>query len=119
MGISKQGGMYNIVIRVLHRLGLVDGFGQSDIPLYLLNVTYPLVQRKFGTFCKGKQSVLLIEEGQPAYIEQAAQSFLCLEGLDTLIHGKDVLPMAGEYNAEVILEGMTRFLNRSDFHRLP
>lgn len=41
IGIVIQGGMYNGVIRALQRLGLADIYGDSSIPLYILNVTYP------------------------------------------------------------------------------
>jgi indolepyruvate ferredoxin oxidoreductase alpha subunit len=104
--------MYNAVIRALQRLGLADSFGNSEIPLYLLNVTYPLLPEEFAEFCEGKQSVLLVEESQPAFIEQAAHAFLRQAGLDTVIHGKDVLPVAGEYTGEVVLTGVTRFLEQ-------
>src|SRR6202043_1937834 len=42
-GIILQGGMYNTTIRCLELLGLSDPFGNSKVPLYILNVTYPLV----------------------------------------------------------------------------
>ena len=43
IGIILQGGMYNGVIRALQRLGLADVWGNTRIPLYVLNVTYPLI----------------------------------------------------------------------------
>ncbi|MEE3122838.1 MAG: thiamine pyrophosphate-dependent enzyme, partial [SAR324 cluster bacterium] len=73
----------------------------------------PLIPEEFSSFCKGKEKVLLVEEGQPAFIEQAAQAFLRQAGVSTEIQGKDVLPMAGEYTAEVVLEGVTRFLEKT------
>ena len=42
IGIVMQGGMYNGVIRALQRLGLADLYGETQVPLYVLNVTYPL-----------------------------------------------------------------------------
>ena len=105
--------MYNAVMRSLQRLGLADSFGNTEIPLYVLNVTYPLIQDEFAEFCRGKDQVLMVEESQPAFIEQAAQAFLRQTGVDTEIHGKDVLPTAGEYTAEVVLAGLTRFLENT------
>ena len=55
----------------------------------------------------------MVEESQPAFIEQAAQAFLRQAGVATQIHGKDVLPTAGEYTAEVVLAGLTRFLENT------
>ena len=43
IGIVMQGGMYNTALRALELLGLADVFGDSRIPLYVLNVTYPLI----------------------------------------------------------------------------
>ncbi len=42
VGLVLQGGMYNGVIRALQRLGLADLYGNTQVPLYVLNVTYPL-----------------------------------------------------------------------------
>src|SRR5579883_3138169 len=64
-GIILQGGMYNTTVRSLELLGLADAFGSSAVPLYVLNVTYPLVEPEVTAFCAGKRGVLVIEEGQP------------------------------------------------------
>jgi indolepyruvate ferredoxin oxidoreductase alpha subunit len=109
-GIVLQGGMYNGVLRALELLGLADPFGQSRVPLYVLNVTYPLVDVELTQFCAGKRAVLVVEEGQPEFIEQAIHTTLRRADLQTKIFGKDVLPMAGEYTGGVVLEGVTRFV---------
>ena len=69
-GIILQGGMYNTTVRALELLGLSDAFGNSEVPLYVLNVTYPLVDEEVMRFCAGKRAVLLIEEG-PARFHRA------------------------------------------------
>src|SRR5688572_4690248 len=71
LGIVCQGGLYNATIRALQQLGLADAFGASRVPIYCLNVTYPLVPEEIVEFCVGKREVLVIEEGQPAYLEEA------------------------------------------------
>src|SRR5437667_7701376 len=43
IGVITQGGMYNVAVRSLQQLGLADAFGESKIPIYVLNVTYPLI----------------------------------------------------------------------------
>ncbi len=43
--------------------------------------------------------MLVIEEGQPDFIEQNLHAILRKAGMDTKVHGKDMLPMAGEYTA--------------------
>src|SRR5260370_13437844 len=114
LGIICQGGMYNAVIRALQMLGLADPFGASRVPIYCMNVTYPLIPAEITDFCKSKSSVLVVEEGQPAYIEEAVLAILRRHDVNAVkLRGKDVLPMAGEYTGEVVLTGIARFLGRS------
>jgi indolepyruvate ferredoxin oxidoreductase, alpha subunit len=110
VGIICQGGMYNVAVRALQQLGLADIFGESAVAIYALNVTYPLVPEEVAAFCKGKRSVLVIEEGQPAYIEDALHAILRRADLQTALHGKNCLPMAGEYTGEVVLEGVAKWI---------
>jgi indolepyruvate ferredoxin oxidoreductase alpha subunit len=110
IGIICQGGLTNTVLRALAELGLADAFGASDVPIFCLNVTYPLVPDEITAFCAGKRAVLMVEEGQPDYLEQAVNALLRKADLNTTIVGKSVLPMAGEYTAEVMLQGVGRFL---------
>jgi indolepyruvate ferredoxin oxidoreductase alpha subunit len=113
IGIILQGGMYNTVLRGLQLLGLADAFGNSRIPLYVLNVTYPLVDDEVRRFCTGKRAVLVVEEGQPDFIEQALHAILRKGDLQTRLIGKDVLPMGGEYTGDVVLRGLRRFFDRA------
>ena len=119
IGVVMQGGMYNGVIRALQRLELADLYGETRIPLYVLNVTYPLVEDEFLAFCEGKSAVLVVEEGQPAYIEDAMAAILYRARSNVQLSGKDVLPMAGEYIGPHILEGVTAFLARYAPEELP
>ncbi len=111
-GIVMQGGLYNGVLRALELLGLADAFGKTQVPLYVLNVTYPLVDEEFTRFCTGKRAILVVEEGQPDFIEQAANAMLHKASLPTQVHGKDMLPMAGEYTGGVLTKGLARFIER-------
>ena len=110
IGIICQGGLLNTTLRTLERLGLADAFGHSNIPVYVLNVAYPLVDDEVIDFCRDKDQVLLIEEGQPNYIEQAVNTVLRNAGIATPLHGKNVLPRAGEYSSAVLRGGLVRFL---------
>jgi indolepyruvate ferredoxin oxidoreductase alpha subunit len=119
VGIVVQGGMYNGVIRALQRLGLADIHGDTVVPLYVLNVTYPLVASEFLAFCKGKEAVLVVEEGQPEFIEQQLSTFAYRAKIPTQLHGKDIFPMAGELTGKVMLDAVTAFLKRAAPHMLP
>jgi indolepyruvate ferredoxin oxidoreductase alpha subunit len=112
VGIVLQGGLYNTVLRSLERLGLADAFGRSRAPLYVLNVTYPLIPEEFAAFAAGKRAVLIVEEGQPAFVEQSASQFLREAASEARIEGKSVLPMAGEYTGAVVEKGIRGFLDR-------
>jgi indolepyruvate ferredoxin oxidoreductase alpha subunit len=112
VGIVMQGGLYNAVLRGLELLGLADAFGNSRIPLYVLNVTYPLVDAEFTSFCAGKRAILIVEEGQPDFIEQAVHAILRRADVQTKVHGKDMLTLAGEYTGGVVVKGLAAFLNK-------
>ncbi len=110
VGIVCQGGMYNGVIRALQRLGLADIYGETDVPIYVLNVTYPLIDDEFVAYCDGKDAVLVVEEGQPNHIEEAFGAMLFKAGATVRLHGKDFFPMAGEYTGQVMLDSISRFI---------
>jgi indolepyruvate ferredoxin oxidoreductase alpha subunit len=110
IGIVMQGGMYNTALRALEILGLADVFGESRIPLYVLNVTYPLIDAELIRFCAGKKAILIIEEGQPEFIEQAVNTILRRADINTRVEGKGMLPMAGEYTGGVVKEGVRAFV---------
>ena len=113
VGIILQGGLYNSVIRALRQLGLADAFGTADLPIHCLNVTYPLLADELVQFCAGKRAVLMVEEGQPDYLEQALNAILRKADSHTTVVGKDVLPMAGEYTQDVLVAGLARFVEGS------
>ena len=110
VGIIVMGGLTNGVLRAMERVGLADVFGTSRIPMLVLNVVYPLVPAEIRAFCAGKRAVLVVEEGNPAYIEDAVNVELRRADIQTKVLGKGPLPQAGEYNSEVLLEGLAAFL---------
>ncbi len=110
IGIIVLGGFYNSVMRALQEYGLADGFGSSDVPIYVMNVAYPIIDDELVQFCAGKRAVLVVEESQPEFIEHAVHVALRRADLNTKVVGKGPLPMAGEYTLEVVLTGLARFL---------
>jgi indolepyruvate ferredoxin oxidoreductase alpha subunit len=114
IGLVVQGGMFNATLRALQQLGLADVYGESLVSLYVLNVTYPLVPDEVIDFAVGRRAVLVVEESQPEFIEQAIATLLRRADVNTKLAGKDVLPMAGEYTAEVLLRGLTAFIEAHD-----
>ena len=113
-GIIVQGGLFNTLMRRLSNLHLADAFGNSRIPILVLNVTHPLVPEQIQEFCLTKESVLVMEEGNPEFIEQQIGQFLRRADIQTRLHGKDILPQAGEYSAEVVTKGLVEFLSQNE-----
>jgi indolepyruvate ferredoxin oxidoreductase alpha subunit len=112
VGLIVQGGLYNSLVRALQSFGLCDAFGQTEIPILVLNVTYPLVPEQVAQFALGKGALLVLEEGQPEYLEQEIATFLRRRDINAALHGKDLLPSGGEYTVEVIATGLVSFLSR-------
>ncbi len=113
VGLICQGGLYNATLRALVQAGLADAAGNSRIPILALNVTYPLVPDEISDFCAGKSAIFMVEEGQPNYLEEAVNVILRKADLQTTVIGKGPLPMAGEYTAEVVLRGLSAFLDQT------
>jgi indolepyruvate ferredoxin oxidoreductase alpha subunit len=110
IGIIVQGGLYNNLNRAQELIRLSDAYGDSKLPIYCLNVVYPLIPDEIADFCRGKRAVLVLEEGQPEFIEHELNTLVRRADLQTRVVGKDVMPRAGEYSAQVIKEGLGRFL---------
>ena len=110
LGLIVPGGLYNSTVRALQLLGLADVFGTCRVPMLVLNVVYPLVPDQIRQFCAARRAVLIVEEGQPEFIEQDIATTLRRADIQTRLHGKDLLPMGGECNAEVVHAALLRFL---------
>ncbi len=112
VGIIVLGGLYNTLMRALALLGLADVNGKSDVPIYVMNVAYPCIDAEVREFCAGKRAVLMVEEGQPEFIEQSLNTILRQADLQTRVHGKDDLPRAGDYTPNVLIKGLLKFFDR-------
>jgi indolepyruvate ferredoxin oxidoreductase alpha subunit len=112
IGIVMQGGMYNTTLRALELSGLADSLGHSRVPLYVMNVTYPLIDRELIRFAEGKRSILIVEEGQPEFLEQAINTLFRRNDIQTRIEGKGMLPMAGEYTGGVVRDGVKAYVRK-------
>jgi indolepyruvate ferredoxin oxidoreductase alpha subunit len=112
IGIIVQGGLFNTLNRALELMELSDSFGNTRLPVYVLNVTYPLIPEEVKEFCAGKRAVLVVEEGQPEFIEHELNTILRRGDLQTRIVGKEILPRAGEYTGQVVKDGVAKFLSQ-------
>jgi indolepyruvate ferredoxin oxidoreductase alpha subunit len=110
VGIVVLGGLYNTTIRAMELLGCSDSFGSVSVPVYVLNVAYPLIDDEVVNFCAGKRAVLIIEESQPEFIEQAFNHILRKNDVQARVIGKGPLPMGGEYTGAIVQKGIAAFL---------
>jgi indolepyruvate ferredoxin oxidoreductase alpha subunit len=110
VGLIVQGGLYNGLQRSLGLMGLGDQFGACPLPTLVLNVVYPLVAEEIIQFCEDKTAILVLEEGQPEFIEQEIATILRRADAPAKLHGKDCMHMAGEYNTESLVRGLSKFL---------
>ena len=113
IGIIVLGGLTNNLLRALARLDLADLYGASRIPIYVLNVAYPLVPDEVKDFCIGKRAVLVVEEGSPEYVEQQINMILRGSDISTRVLGKGCLARSGDYNSEALLRGIAAFLTQT------
>ncbi|CDN50045.1 indolepyruvate ferredoxin oxidoreductase subunit alpha [Neorhizobium galegae] len=114
IGIITLGGLYNGVMRGLQQLGLADVYGNSSVPIYVMNVAYPTIDDEVVDFCLGKKAVIMVEEGAPEYIEQTLHTLMRRRDIQTRLHGKDILPLGGEYTAPVMMKGLKTFIEMYD-----
>lgn len=112
VGILIQGGLYNALVRAMSQHGLTDAAGKPLWPVKALNVVHPLANEEITAFCAGKSTVLVVEEGNPEFIEQEVASILRRADIQTRVLGKDVFPAAGEYTIEVLARGLMRLRDR-------
>lgn len=112
LGIIVQGGLFNVLNGRLALAELSDADGHVRVPTLVLNVVHPLAPDEIVRFCAGKAAVLVVEEGTPDFLEQAIGQILRKADLNVALHGKDMLPMAGEYTPLVVGKGLSQFLGR-------
>jgi indolepyruvate ferredoxin oxidoreductase alpha subunit len=112
LGVVLQGGLTPTVLRGLELAGQADVYGRSRLPLLVLNVIHPLVPDQLADFLRGKERVLVLEEGMPNFIETELKALAHERGLGVKIHGKDLVATPGEYVPEVVLRALARFLGR-------
>jgi len=112
LAVIVQGGLHASLVRALAELGLADAMGEGVLPVLALNVIAPLVPEEITAFCGGRRAVLLVEEGQPPFLEQEIAATLRQAGAAATLHGKDLVAPTGELTVEAIARALRAFLRR-------
>ena len=112
IGIIVQGGTYNTLLRALERLGLADVYGRTQHPA-VRDERGVSGDRQRGAALLRRQACGAPGRGRPAQLHRADMATILRQaGSSTVLHGKDMLPMAGEYTAGEVLKGARAFLER-------
>ena len=109
LGIIVQGGLYNTLVRRLQVMGLATPAGECRLPMLVLNVTHPLADQQIVQFATGKDAVLVLEEGNPEFIEHQINTILRRADVQTRIVGKEMMSPVGEYSPQVVQDGLQAF----------
>jgi len=112
IGIITHGTTFNTVMRVLSLLGLASELGVVDERLHILqlNVIHPLNDDQLIEFMRGKEKVLLVEEGQPELLELAIRSLIQRSALAVNFNGHDLVPGVGELTPENVMLPLAGYL---------
>ena len=107
---SCRAACYNTLLRALERLGLADVYGRSQIPLYVMNVAYPVVDGR-GDALLRRQARGAAGRRRPAQLHRAERSRRILRQADlqtTRCTARTCWPPAGEYTGGRGAEGHAR-----------
>ena len=55
IGIIVAGGLYNTLNRAMEHVGCSDVFGNTSLPMYIMNVAYPVVDAEVIRFCQRQE----------------------------------------------------------------
>ena len=93
VGLIVQGGLHNALVRALQQLGLADALRRTRRSRCWCS-TSPTrwCREQIASSAAGKRAVLVLEEGQPEYIEKDIATALRRPTCRPPLHGKDLLP---------------------------
>ena len=57
VGIIVQGGLYNTLNRAMELLSCSDAYGHAQIPVYVMNVTYPVIEDEILVTATGHENL--------------------------------------------------------------
>jgi indolepyruvate ferredoxin oxidoreductase alpha subunit len=100
LGIITSGISYSYVLEALRWLKL-----DERVSLLKIGTPYPLPEKLIERFLKAVPEVLVIEELEP-YLEKQVRALAQQYAVANIIHGKDLLPLAGEFNIRRVTEAL-------------
>jgi indolepyruvate ferredoxin oxidoreductase alpha subunit len=99
IGIVTSGAAYTYVKEAMQELNV-------KLPLLKIAFSYPFPENKTSAFLKNLKEVIVIEELDPVIEEEIKK--LC----SVKVHGKSILPEAGELRPEHVSEALAKILEK-------
>lgn len=104
VGIITSGIGYEYVVDSLNELKL-------KLPVLKLSFTYPLPEKKIKNFIKKLKTVLVVEELDDI-LEEEVRKIAKDSNPKLEVHGKDLLPKAGEYKIEHVIYAISKLTKK-------
>ncbi|MCX7912258.1 MAG: indolepyruvate ferredoxin oxidoreductase subunit alpha, partial [Dehalococcoidales bacterium] len=102
LGVAACGIAYGYALEAIRWLGLED-----RVSVLKVGTPYPLPEKMVREFLASVPEVLVCEELEP-FVEDGIKVIAKDAGLAVKVHGKDVLPLAGELSTRIIAEALSR-----------
>jgi indolepyruvate ferredoxin oxidoreductase alpha subunit len=102
LGVITCGISYGYALEAIRWLGLED-----SISILKIGTPYPMPEKLTQQFLKSVPEVLVVEELEP-FVEDSVRVIAQQNGINVKIHGKDVVPLAGELGSRVVAEALSK-----------
>ena len=105
IGLITAGISYAYAKEALDILNL-----KNKVKLLKLGLSYPLPYKLLDRLLNSTDKILVLEEVEPI-VETQVRGYAQQKGITIPIEGKKYLPMDGEYNIDIAVSGLARFLD--------
>jgi len=110
LGVITSGVAATYVLEALKMLNL-------NLPVLKLGLTHPLPDRKIKRFIEPLKDVVVVEELEPI-IENSLEKYAREVNPKLNIYGKYILPSAGEYNPDLLIEELAELSGKKPLFNL-
>jgi indolepyruvate ferredoxin oxidoreductase alpha subunit len=101
LGVIACGISYGYAMEAIKWLGLED-----SVSVLKIGTPYPLPEKLTLQFLKSVPEVVVVEELEP-FVEDEVKVLAQQNSITMKIHGKDVIPLAGELGSRVVAEALS------------
>ncbi len=102
LGVIACGISYGYALEAIKWLGMDD-----KVSILKIGTPYPLPEKLTQQFLKSVPEVMVVEELEP-FVEDGVRVIAQQSGITVKIHGKDVIPLAGELSTRYVAEALSK-----------